>query len=139
MRLLVPLVQRWQWHPTPVLLPGKSQGRRSLVGHGVVHGVAKGQTGLSDFNFTLPFMHWRRNWQTHSRVLAWRIPKTGNPGGLPSMGSHTVGHDWSDLAAAVSLIIWAAVVDRQEMFRLDVRQLIPKRIRKALLCNEKTH
>ena len=37
---------------------------------------------------------------THSRVLAWRIPGTGEPGGLPSMGSHRVGHDWSDLAAA---------------------------------------
>ena len=38
---------------------------------------------------------------THSSVLAWRIPGTGEPGGLPSMGSHRVGHDWSDLAAAV--------------------------------------
>ena len=37
---------------------------------------------------------------THSSVLAWRIPGTGEPGGLPSMGSHRVGHDWSDLAAA---------------------------------------
>ena len=42
---------------------------------------------------------------THSSVLAWRIPGTGEPGGLPSMGSHRVGHDWSDLAAAVWLII----------------------------------
>ena len=40
---------------------------------------------------------------THSSVLAWRVPGTGEPGGLPSMGSHRVGHDWSDLAAAVSL------------------------------------
>ena len=40
---------------------------------------------------------------THSSVLAWRIPGTGEPGGLPSMGSHRVGHDWSDLAAAVLL------------------------------------
>ena len=39
---------------------------------------------------------------THSSVLAWRIPGTGEPGGLPSMGSHRVGHDWSDLAAAAS-------------------------------------
>ena len=37
---------------------------------------------------------------THSSVLAWRIPGTGDPGGLPSMGSHRVGHDWSNLAAA---------------------------------------
>ena len=40
---------------------------------------------------------------THSSVLAWRIPGTGEPGGLPSMGSHRVGHDWSDLAAAVAV------------------------------------
>ena len=51
------------------------------------------------------FMHWRRKWQptpmaTHSSVLAWKIPGTGEPGGLPSMGSHGVGHVWSDLAAA---------------------------------------
>ena len=42
---------------------------------------------------------------THSSVLAWRIPGTGDPGGLPSMGSHRVGHDWSDLAAAVAAVI----------------------------------
>ena len=41
---------------------------------------------------------------THSSVLAWRIPGTGEPGGLPSMGSHRVGHDWSDLAAAAAEI-----------------------------------
>ena len=41
---------------------------------------------------------------THSSVLAWRIPGTGEPGGLPSMGSHRVGHDWSDLAAVCSMV-----------------------------------
>ena len=41
---------------------------------------------------------------THSSVLAWRIPGTGEPDGLPSMGSHRVGHDWSDLAAAVAIL-----------------------------------
>ena len=41
---------------------------------------------------------------THSSVLAWRIPGTGKPGGLPSMGSHRVGHDWSDLAAAAAVL-----------------------------------
>ena len=43
---------------------------------------------------------------THSSVLAWRIPGTGEPGGLPSVGSHRVGHDWSDLAAAAVADIW---------------------------------
>ena len=42
----------------------------------------------------------------HSSVLAWRIPETGEPGGLPSMGSHRVGHDWSDLAAAVAAVLF---------------------------------
>ena len=42
---------------------------------------------------------------THSSVLAWRIPGTGEPGGLPSMGSHRVGHDLSDLAAAATLLL----------------------------------
>ena len=55
-----------------------------------VHGVAKSQTRLSNFTFT--FMHWRRKWQP-TPVLAWRIPGTREPGGLPSMGSHRVGHD----------------------------------------------
>ena len=48
---------------------------------------------------------------THSSVLAWRIPGTGEPGGLPSMGSHRVGHDWSDLAAAVTLFIFSFLID----------------------------
>ena len=77
--------------PTPVLLPGKSHGRRSLVGE--VHGVAKSRTRLSDFTFTFPFHAWEKEIATHSSDLAWRIPGTGEPGGLPSMGSHRVGHD----------------------------------------------
>ena len=65
-----------------------------------VHGVTKSQTQLSDFPFTFQFHALEKEMATHSSVLAWRIPGTGEPGGLPSMGSHTVGHDWSDLAAA---------------------------------------
>ena len=60
-----------------------------------VHGVAKSRTRLSNFTFT----HWRRKWQP-TPVLAWRISGTGEPGGLPSVGSHRVEHDWSNLAAA---------------------------------------
>ena len=48
-------------------------------------------------------MLWRRKWQPNSSILAWRIPGMGEPGGLPSMGSHRVGHDWSDLAAAAEI------------------------------------
>ena len=58
-----------------------------------VHGVAEGQTRLSDFTFTFPFHALEKEMATHSSVLAWRIPGTGEPGGLPSMGSHRVGHD----------------------------------------------
>ena len=135
----------------PVLLPGKSHGRRSL--RAAVPGVAKSRTQLSDFTFTFHFytlekemathssvLAWRipgmgepgrpqfmwllrvgHDWTTerlsdftfhfhalekematHSSVLAWRIPGTGEPGGLPSMGLHRVGHNWSDLAAAAA-------------------------------------
>ena len=68
-----------------------------------VHGVAERQTWLSNFPFTFHFHALEKEMATHSIVLAWRIPGTGEPGGLPSMGSHRVGHDWSDLAAAAAV------------------------------------
>ena len=58
-----------------------------------VHGVAKSRTRLSDFTFTFHCHAMEKEMATHSSVLAWRIPGTGEPGGLPSMGSHKVGHD----------------------------------------------
>ena len=58
-----------------------------------VHGVAKSRTRLIDFTFTFHFHALEREMATHSSVLAWRIPGTGQPAGLPSMGSHRVGHD----------------------------------------------
>ena len=58
-----------------------------------VHGVAQSQTRLSDFTFTFHFHALEEEMATHSSVLAWRIPGMGEPGGLPSMGSHRVGHD----------------------------------------------
>ena len=67
-----------------------------------VHGVVKSWTRLRDFTFTFHFLTLEKEMATHSTVLAWRIPGTGEPGGLPSMGSHRVGHDWSDLAAAAA-------------------------------------
>ena len=89
-----------QWQPIPVLLPGKSHGQRSLVG--CSPWVAKSRTRLSDFTFTFHFHVLEKEMATHSSVLAWRIPGTGEPGGLPSVGLHRVGHDWSDLAAAAA-------------------------------------
>ena len=71
-----------------------------------VHGVAKSWTWLSDFTFTFHFHALEEEMATHSSVLAWRIPGMAGPGGLPSMGSHRVGHDWSDLAAAAAGFNW---------------------------------
>ena len=67
-----------------------------------VHGVAKSQIWLSDFTFTFHFHALEKEMATHSSVLAWRIPGMGEPGGLLSLGSHRVGHDWSDIAAAAA-------------------------------------
>ena len=67
-----------------------------------VHGVAKTWTQLSDFTFTFHFHALEKEMATHFSVLAWRISGTGEPGGLPSMGSHRVGHVWSDWAAAAA-------------------------------------
>ena len=60
----------------------------------------KSRTRLSNFTFTFHFHAWEMERATNSSALAWKIPGTGEPGGLPSMGSHRVGHDWSDLAVA---------------------------------------
>ena len=131
--------RRRQWHPTPLLLPGKSHGRRGLVGcspwghqesntterlhfifslsctgkgndnplqcsclenprdggvwWAAFYGVTRSRTRLSNFTFTFHFHALEKEMATHSSVLAWRIPGTGEPGGLPSMGLHRVGHD----------------------------------------------
>ena len=76
---------------TPVFLPGKSHGRRSLVG--CSPWGRKSRTRLSDFTFTFHFHALEKEMATHSSVFAWRIPGTGEPGGLLSMESHRVGHD----------------------------------------------
>ena len=86
----------------------------------VVHGVAKSRTRLSDFTFTFYFHALEKEMATHSSVLAWRIPGTGEPGGLTSMGSHRVGHDRSDLAAAAAVQIAASL---REYFSL-VAQMV---------------
>ena len=76
------------------------------AGWAAIHGVAKNQTWLSDFTFTFHFHALEKEMATHSSVLAWRIPGTGEPSGLLSMGLHRVGHDWSDLAAAAACTIF---------------------------------
>ena len=85
-----------QWHPTPALLPEKSHGWRSLVGCSPWGHEESDTTERLHFHFSLYALE--KEMATHSSVLAWRIPGMGEPGGLLSMGSHRVGHEWSDLA-----------------------------------------
>ena len=61
--------------------------------YAAVHGVDRSRTQLIDFTFSCHFHALEKEMATHSSVLAWRIPGMGVPGGLPSMGSHRVGHD----------------------------------------------
>ena len=92
-----------------------------------VHGVAKSRTRLSDFTFSFHFHPLEKEMATHSSILAWRIPRTGKPGGLPSLGSHRVGHDWSDLAAAVA-VAW--------LIHVEIWQKT-KKFCKAIILNKK--
>ena len=92
--------QRRQWHTTPVLLPENPMDGGAWKA--AVHGVTEGWTRLSDFTLTFHFHALEKEMATHSSVLAWRIPGTGKPGALLSMGSHRVGHDWSNLAGAAA-------------------------------------
>ena len=77
-----------------------------------VHGVAEGWTWLSDFTFTFHFHALEKEMATHSSVLPWRSPGTGEPGGLLSMGSHRVGHDWSDLV----VVSWSCFLPSNKCF-----------------------
>ena len=93
----------WHWQPSPVLLPGKFHGHRSLVGCSPWGRKESDTTEWLHFHFSLSCIE--KEMATHSSVLAWRILGTGEPGGLPSMGSHRVGHDWSDIAAAAAELL----------------------------------
>ena len=90
-----------------------------------VHGVAKSRTRLSNFTFTFHLHALEKEMATHSSVLAWRIPGTGEPSGLPSMGSHRVRHDWSDLAAAAFMLPATAPALGRELQFTKPRAEIP--------------
>jgi len=92
----IPLWRR-QWHPTPVLLPGKSHGRRSLVGCS-----PWGCWGSDTTSLSLSRIGERNGNPLQCSCL--ENPRDGEPGGLPSMGLHRVGHDWRDLAAAAAYL-----------------------------------
>ena len=92
--MVSPCPGRRQWHPTPVLLPGKSHGGRSLVGCSPWGCEELDTTDRLPFTFHFPALE--KKMATHSSILAWRILGMEEP----SMGLHRVRHDWSDLAAA---------------------------------------
>ena len=87
-----------------------------------VHGVAKSRTRLSDFTFTFHFHALEKEMATHSSVLAWRIPGTGEPGGLLSMGSHRIRHDWSDLAAAAAATLMVESEEELKSLLMKVKE-----------------
>ena len=89
---------RRQWQPTPVLLPGKSHGRRSLVGYSPWSLEESDTTEQLHFGFSLSCIGEGNDNPLQCSCL--KNPRAGEPGGLPSMGSHWVGQDWCDLAAA---------------------------------------
>ena len=90
--LLVPLPYR-KGNGTPLQYSCLENPMDGGAWWAVVHGVTKNRTRLSDFTFTFHFHALEKEMATHSSVLAWRISGTGESGGLPSMGSHRVGHD----------------------------------------------
>ena len=119
----LPLLRTWIW----VLLCEKGrEGNGTLLQYSCLEnpmdggawkapvcGVAKSQARLSNFTFTFHFHALEEEMATHSSVLAWRIPGTEEPSGLPSMGSHRVGHDWSNLAASEKGMLSAIPVNKE--------------------------
>ena len=114
---------QWQgrrWHPTFVLVPRESHGRRSLVGCSPWGREELDTTEQLHFHFH--FHALEKEMATHSGVLAWRIPGMAEPGGLPSIGSRRVGHDWSDLVAAAAAASQWKPLRKQSTRKIDGRQ-----------------
>jgi len=98
-QLMIPNLQIREGNGTPLQYSCLENPMDGRAWWATVHGVAESQTWLSDFTFTFHSYALKKEMATHSSVCALRIPGTGEPGGLPSMGSHRVRHNWSDLAA----------------------------------------
>ena len=105
--IIAPLVSWGEGNGTPLQYSCLENPMDRGAWYAAVHGVPKSWTRLSDFTFTFHFHTLEKPMATHSSVLAWRIPGTGEPGGLLSMGSHRVGYNWSNLAAAA--VRWSLV------------------------------
>ena len=88
-----------------------------------VHGVAEGRTQLRDFLSLFTFMHWRRKWQPTPVFLPGESQGQGEPGGLPSIGSQRVRHDWSDLAAA-AVIYWKCIYSMTQFTSIGVSEKV---------------
>ena len=99
------MIIHWEDNGTPLQYSCLENPMDAGAWWSAVHGVAKSRIRLSDFTFSFHFPALEKEMATHSSVLAWRIPGTARPGGLPSMGSHRVGRNWSDLAAAAACTI----------------------------------
>ena len=110
------LSRRRQWHPIPVLLPGKSMDGGAWWA--ALHGVAMSWTRLSDFTFTFHFHALEKEMATHSSVLAWRTPRMAEPGGLLSMGSHRVGQD-KQLSSGSNMLLYPCFVHPDFIVLLD--------------------
>ena len=94
-----------------------------------VHEVTESWTQLSDFTFTFHFHALEKEMAIHSSILAWRILGAGEPGGLPFLGSHRVGHDWSDLAAAAKLFLsWIFFKFLERVFAFSKLDLLPQQV-----------
>ena len=139
-----PWVGKVPWRREWLLEPSQSTGnplQYSGLENSMDYTVANSQTWLSDFHFMI-YKHWdddcvcpisfqaspqscnwRGKWQPHSSILAWRIPGTGEPGGLLSMGLHRVGHDWSDLAAAAAAAAQSCKIGNILRFIFQIRKL----------------
>ena len=113
-------------------MPTSKRARKEFIKRSVSF-ICSAETGqkkanwgpLSDFTFTFHFHALEREMATHSSVLAWRIPGMEEPGSLPSMGSHRVRHDWSDLAAAAAAaakFLWASLVAQLVKICLQCRR-----------------
>ena len=127
-RFISKMEQRRQWHPTLALLPGKSHGRRSLVGCRP-WGIKESDTSeWLHFYFSLSCIgEWNGN---PLQCSCLENPRDGVPGGLPSMGSHRVRHDWRDLAVA-------AAIDGEKAFhyRKNIHKAICDKLIASIILN----